>query len=612
MTIESIVAIALGLAVIVAGMRILRQALHRDRERRPRAWRLAAILLAQPVGALLLYLALFPPPDAMRADTLAVLTAGAEQTAAARIDGRRVALPEASAATGVERVPDLATALRRHPHVARLRVIGAGLTPRDRDAARGIDVDFEPAPLPRRLVELRAPRRVVRGARWRIAGRVERVPRGSVELRDPGGAVVASATPAGDGGFAFGDVARTPGRAVYRLRVLDAEQRVVEEVDVPLLTVAGSPLRLLLLSGAPGAELKYLRRWAADAGLRVHSRTRLSAGVHMADGPLAMNAAALRELDLVVLDERAWRSLGANGRRDLAEALRAGLGVLLRLTGHVSDAERSELRALGFEVADADIAQTVRLMRTDDTRSGSRRSADTARDGGDGAHATPTLSRRPLRVAARQGTALLRAEGGEPLALWRAEGRGRIALWWLSDSHRLVLGGDAPAHGSLWSRAVGVLARARGDAAPEWRGDDARVHQRQTLCRLAADARVVAPVGGGVMLSPDPAAAGDARDGTFCAGYWPAEPGWHVLRSGGGEWPFHVRGADDAAGLAANASREQTQRLAASRHGARAPVSLQDVGQRWPWFLAWLIVSAGLWWLERARTGRRSHSAAPA
>lgn len=599
MSVEAVVVILLGFAAAVAGWRVLRRLVRGEMDRRPRGWRVAAIVLAQAASALLLYLTLFPPPGTVQTSGLTVLTANADfkQAATANIGGRKLALPEAPASMGTERFPDLATALRRYPHTARLRVIGAGLTPRDQDAARGIAVEFDPAPVPRGLVELRSPRRVVSGARWRLAGRVERVTHGSVQLRDPAGSVAARAMLADDGSFVLAQNARTAGRAVYRLRVLDADQRAVEDVAIPLLTVAGAPLRVLLLSGAPNPELKYLRRWAADAGVQLRSRINLSTGVHMTDSGFSVNAATLSEFDLVILDERGWRSLGADGANALIQALRAGLGVLLRLTGPLSDADRSGLRTLGFEVESADIVQAVRLPRGGDlaVRSvGRQTSTSTA----SAMQTAPTLSRRPLRVGARQGSALLRSDTGEPLALWRAEGRGRIALWWLSDSYRLVLDGDAPAHGSIWSHAAGLLARPRGGAGPEWRDDDTHVHQRQTLCGITADASVVAPSGTVVRLSPDPAAGGSA-----CAGYWPAEPGWHVLASGGGEWPFYVRAATDAAGLAANAAREHTQRIAASANDMRRSVPLQDTGSRWPWFLAWLLATAGVWWLERARVG---------
>jgi hypothetical protein len=60
--------------------------------------------------------------------------------------------------------------------------------------------------------------------------------------------------------------------------------------------------------------------------------------------------------------------------------------------------------------------------------------------------------------------------------------------------------------------------------------------------------------------------------------------------------------------LHANLVREATLRLAADAHGAGASAAGRSVprhpGSRWPWWAAWLLVSAGLWWFERSRRGR--------
>ena len=81
-----------------------------------------------------------------------------------------------------------------------------------------------------------------------------------------------------DGRFTLQAIARTPGRVPFRLRIRDATQGVVEDVEVPLLAVAGAPLRVRVLSGAPSPELKYLRRWALDAGVQLQSETHASPG----------------------------------------------------------------------------------------------------------------------------------------------------------------------------------------------------------------------------------------------------------------------------------------------------------------------------------------------
>jgi len=566
----AIAAALLALAVLIGSARLLLQVRRGDRAARPRHWRTTLLLLGQVACAVLLYLTMFPPPQSVASGELTVITAGADAAQLARVDSqdRVVALAEAQADAAAERVPDLATALRRWPSVTRLKVIGAGLPRRDLEVARRYGVTFEPAPLPRGLVEMWSPRQVPAGSSWRVAGRVHGVPAGTVDLLDPSQRRIARAPLGADGRFAFRIVARTPGRAQYRLRVHDAGRGVIDDVEVPVLTVPGSPLRVLVLAGAPGPELKYLRRWALDAGAELRSEILLRPGVRLLRSATRLDAAALRELDIVILDERAWQSLGAAGRSTLAEGLRNGLGVVLRVTGPLATRDLAGLRELGFEVRSADLPRSVRLA------------------------GVPTpLARRPLQVDARDGVPLLLDDRGQPLALWRAEGRGRVALWWLGDSFRIALDGPPAAHGSLWSDALSTVARARGARAPEFPGADARVRERQVICGLGAEASV-----GDIPL---------LRDEAGCAAYWPETGGWQALRVDGGDWPFYVRAREAAPALLANDLRTATLAIAANRstHGARGALE-RTPGSPWPFFLACLAVLAGTWWLERSRIGR--------
>ena len=575
MNLATIVATLLALAVFAGSARLLWQSLRAAGSARPRSWRTALLLLGPAAAALLLYLAMFPPPQYAASTALTVITAGADAAQLARLEAqdRVVALPEAPAGAAAERVPDLATALRRWPSINRLKVIGAGLPRRDLDVASRCSVDFEPAPLPRGVVELWSPRQVPAGSTWRIAGRVHGVPGGTVDLLDPSQRRVARAAPGADGRFAFEVVARTPGRAQYRLRVRDAGQGVIDEVEAPVLAVPGSPLRVLVLAGAPGPELKYLRRWALDAGAQLRSEILLRPGVRMLRSATRLDADALRDLDVVILDERAWQSLDATGRRALVEGLRDGLGIVLRITGTLPDRELAGFRELGFEVRHADLPRKVRL-----------------------AGVPTTLSRRPVQVAARDGVPLVLDTRGEPLALWRAEGQGRIALWWLGDSFRIALDGAPAAHGSLWSSALTTLARATGARAPEFLGADPRVHERQVICGLVAEAGVRPPDGSDIPL---------LRDGTGCAAYWPESAGWHVLRTAAGDWPFHVRARDAAPGLLASELHTATVAIAARRGASRGPAPTEGApGSPWPYFLGCLAALAATWWLERSRLGR--------
>ena len=580
MSAQLLLAAALALAVLLAWARLVRWQAVAPPEARSPTWRLVALLAAQPICALLLYLTLVPPTVRIPKGTLVVATRGTGALAAAAAD-RAVALPEASALSGVERVPDLGTALRRYPDTRRIRVIGEGLPPRDRDAARGLALGFEPGDAPAGIVRLDPPARVAPGAAFRVGGRVAGYKGGSIELLDPAGGVVDRRPLDADGGFALRGSARAPGAALFRLRVRGAGRRVVEGAVVPVVTADDAPPRVLLLAGAPGPEPKFLRRWATDAGLDLHAQFPTGGGIALGDDPLPINASTLRRFDLAILDDRSWAALSRGERGALIGAVRGGLGLLLRVTGAVPDATRQQWRALGFTVAGgADVAE-VRLVANPDDHD---------------------LTRRAVRIMAPDDVPLLRDAAGQVLASWRAEGRGRVALWPLTDSYVLALAGAAADYAELWSDAFSALARARAvpppaiDAVP-------RVQMRMTICGLRPNATVASPGGGVTRLVVESPAS--------CAAFWPTQAGWHLLRDPREATtrtsPYYVQAADALPGVRALEAREATLRLIAEGGTDAAVTATRErPGPSWPWFLAWLAASAALWWFERTRTGGRA------
>jgi hypothetical protein len=597
MSIEAALAGLLGLAVLLASARLILWQLRAPAQAHARWWRLAALLALQPLCAALLYCVFLPPTLPGEAGTLIVATAATRSVPSASGDAL-VALPEAPDLPGAERIPDLATALRRHPGTRRLRIVGAGLEPRDRDAAAGLALDFDPPELPRGLVRLDSPARVAPGTVFRVGGRANGLAGGSVELIDPAGRRVDLRPLAGAGDFIVTGTARVPGLALFTLRLRDG-RTLVSETEVPIETVAEPAPRLLLLGGAPGPDLKYLRRWASDSGLALHSQFNAGGGIQLGDPPLALNAATLRGFDLVVLDERSWAELGNAQRGALIAALRDGLGVLLRVTGPVPEAMRSQWRALGFALSGGADTATVKLPpeAVDADARAARRGPLSAGEDGD----APELTRFTTRVTGNDTVPLLRDATGAVLASWRGAGRGRIGIWIAADSYALILSGRADRYGEWWSTAFATLARARADATPSIDAQP-RAGQRIVFCGIGAEPGILSPAGATTRLLADPASAG-------CAAYWPDRPGWHRVQwrdtaNAARARPFFVHASDTLPGIRAAELREATLRLANALATAPAQEGTRRRGPAWPWLLAWLLASAVLWWFERARIGK--------
>ena len=573
---------------------------------RPRLWRVMLLLFLQTASVLLLYRTLVPPETAIAAETLIVATENAPanlaQTASA--DERVIALPEAGAIAGGEPSPDLATALRRHPATARLRIVGRGLTARDRDSTEGLPVEFAPTPLPRGLVELTASVRAQSGADFEVRGRVNEVRGGSVELLDPSGRRIDRQLPSADGRFLLHGATRAPGLVEFRVRVADTGGSTLEESLLPVEVYAPPSLRVLVVAGTPDAELKYLRRWSLDSGVRLSTQIQLGGGMQLGDAPVAINATALRDFDAVIIDERAWDGLGEARRRALSSAVRDGLGLLVRVTGPISATTRSSLAALGLRLADASVAPNFSLPSREEDPDftvarigpGSVDAPTTTAVSGTG---LPELTRQTLRIDTANTHAWLRDTAGRALAAWRTSGHGRVGAWLPMDTFQLVLVGRDDVHASLWSQALATVARpvvATTLPVPV----DARQGTRVALCGLAEDASVAA-----LGAQPHPLLVDPSTQGARCAGFWPRTAGWHILQSGKMQMPLHVRAPRDLPGVLAVQERDATQRLTLVSQ-QRVARSATGPASRWPWFLAWLLASASLWWLERSRLGRRT------
>ncbi len=529
-------------------------------------------VIGQPVMAILLWLVLYPPLiDKARVEAV-ILSPGVTAQQLAQLDSTSpiIALPGVVVADRlIERVPDLATALRRNPSIGDLRVLGDGLPERDRDrespGQRGLS--FEPGADLFGLVDVQSPAMVRAGSLWTMQGIVAGVNAGQVRLLDRSAAVAADAIVDESGRFHLSVAAKTAGEAVYRLQVLDAKDSVIDELPLGVVIRAGDSLNTLILAGAADPETKYLRRWIIDSGSTVSSRISLSRGITQRQNDIDLSAVALEQTDLLIVDERAWAGLSASSKALITAAVEQGMGLILRASGPVPAKTRTEWAELGFQIENADLASSAHVV--------------------DAGHEIE-LTRMPLRMTAEDSVPLLRATDGSVLALWRAFGQGRIALWLPFDSWRLSTSGDKTRYGTLWSEAFSTLARARGsDAAALPRM--ARVDQRAVICGIGPDAAIENDQGQHQRLLIDSEAGN-------CAAWWPMQAGWQHFVDAGRREPIFVLAADEASNLIRQETRAAARQLVRQASAAttyRAPM------QRWPLFLAWLLICAGFWWWQR-------------
>lgn len=588
---ETLAAGLIGAGALAAAVRLL---LYR------RGWWAGLLAALSLVSGALLYATLFPPLLPVGGETLVVATGETPADVRVRPGERLVALPEAPALAGAERVPDLATALRRHGAVQRLRIIGRGLSPRDLDGSTGLPVEFTPLPQVRGLTRLDPPADTPAGASFALAAEVSGMNGGSAELLDPAGRRVDQRSIGADGRFTLGGVARTPGLATFTLRLRGRDKAVVSDTPVPLRTIEDLPIRALLI-GAPSPEAKYLRRWAEDSGIALRSRLDAGAGVDLAGDGARLDTASLRAADVVIIDDNALAGIGGGGRAALAQAAAGGLGVVVRMTGPATPAARDQWRALGIGVTGGSdiVPVTLPPLAPDAETLAARRGpgiGEVPADLNTLDDPAPEVGRWTVQTGGEVVAAVTDADGAV-LAAWQQRREGRVALWTVPNSFALVLSGQADRYEQWWSTAISAVARPDTQFRPEVPAL-VQAGERMAICGLTGSARAVAPDGTETALAIDPAAGPRG-----CAAYWPAAPGRHTLvqqgRDGEQTFAMLVLPQDALTAIRARETAEATARWAAAQSGAESADLPTRRGPAWPWLLAWLAVTTGLWAGER-------------
>lgn len=542
--------------------------------------RVGLALLQLPLAVLLLLaLRTSSPPVEAR---LLVLTAGASAPGATEQHAEQivVALPGGPSSPAIESVPDLATALRRHPAVRHVRVIGRGLAEHDRAALGVRTLVYVPSPAPTAtaFVALDAAAAVLPGMLWTVRGRV-RGDAERIELLDPAGAATASVVPDSAGRFSLSAASRAPGAVLFGLRAMRGDVAVAT-LPLPVVARPGAAPRVLLLGALPTPDTKYLRRWAIDAGVELESRVGLAPTLVQRRGEARLDAATLAELDLLIVDERSWPQLSAQTAL-LREAIAGGLGLLVRITGPVPDRVAQEWRALGVDVRfEGDAPREVRLAA------------------GDAAlHAWPV----EWRGEAAPPPETWRDSKGGALAAVLPIGQGRVGALWLTDSFRLQTRGTPERHATLWASLVGALARARAEPGltfPELISPG----RRAVLCGLRPETRLLDSAGDQTQF---------VQQGG-CAAWWPRARGWHRVSTDSGRdvAELYVHDPADVAALLDQIDGDATVALAngSGTKGDRSRTALPGAAQ---WLAAWLLLMTLTWWLERrARHAARAPSTA--
>lgn len=508
--------------------------------------RAAALLVA--AGSLAGLFLAPPPAPGGAASTIVVATPGAAPALARRVaDSAGAPLYVLSGAGdalrfggGAQNAPDVAWILRRSPGIRRIIVAGWGLDDAALEQAEGRIVTLAAegagaSPLPAGVATARWNGSVPDGSALIVRGSTAGLPAGTmVRLSGPGGTTDSVRTST-DSTFALSVRPAAEGRFEYAVSA--GPSRTVAPPDtLGVVVTRARPPALLILDGSPSFESRYLKDWLRQRGGSLALRSEISRNryrTRFLNRPTAdlsrLSPELLGAFDLVLLDARTLRSLGAAEQRMLSAAVAAGLGIIL-----VADAAPPA----------TDLFAGLRLTPT----SGGVRSGRVTW-GTESGRARVGLA--PFRLSADdEARALANDSAGATVVAWRRHGGGAVAVTFVLTPSRWELSGERALFADYWSRLLGAVARP-----PQVRWEVSqppRVDAPMQLIRTGA-------TGGGavVIQSPD-----GSRDSLYLAqdpltatrwegSYWPRMAGWHRVIADSAAPGFYVTSGWTALGAAA-------------------------------------------------------------
>lgn len=495
-------------------------------------------------------------------------------------------------------------------NLARLHVLGYGLTRRQWSSLRPPQLIFHPSPFHAGIISVSWKQKLLPGEKMRVQGRVQLTDRHPAKLMLTGmglplDSVMISAEGSSASGppitlvdFELNTIPAQSGKAVYQLYVLPAtapSTDTLERESLPIEVLPGKKLTILLLAATPDFENTFLANWLARNGHAVAIRTAISkdkwnkAFLNMPATSLdALTPTLLEKFDMVIADAAVLRN-GSEGQRSA-------------LLKHITD------KGMGLVIR-ADPPQTP-----------------TTRDSsGPGQKEIFYKAVFPVEVTKDSAQRLYLKEipGTQPLlrdSLSRVVlsssiyGAGKLLFTTLNNTYTQMLSGAKKEYAAYWSMILNKAAR-KSDPGEDWQFFPSLSGANEPVTALLQTNKNGLPqgqFGAVVYLSQDPWLP-FSWQGT----YWPTEAGWQssaTMRGdtswwyawSGKDWPQISRRqrwketqAYIASQTAALASTHDTATAAPNPSTPNQTIQTRRVPIPKAWFYALFTLSCIFLWVER-------------
>jgi hypothetical protein len=307
-------------------------------------WRILASLLMVISFALLIVPINYQTIKKQTTEELTIITEGTDADTIANIKGDKYDLDSSQflsqKSLKIKHIEDLAYYLKEHNDIKKVNIYGYGLDEQQLKKLEGYHVTFHPASLPQGIISASWQTKIRATEDLKIEGIYNNTSNAAIKLKlyglgtDLDSTVVNAKSKAN---FSFNNQPKQAGKATYQLIALNGRDTLSVE-KMPFEVIAKQPIQVLILASFPDFEYKFLKNWLYEKQYQVIFRSQISQGKFSSDflntpatNVNRINAALLKKIDVLVIDENELSAISSGERSAINEAVNNGMGLILRL-----------------------------------------------------------------------------------------------------------------------------------------------------------------------------------------------------------------------------------------------------------------------------------------
>jgi len=328
-------------------------------------------------------------------------------------------------------------------------VFGNGFTQAELSAMPPVYFHFHPAENASGILHANWKRHLPLGERLHVQGEVSNNTSGNSTIMLTGTAGhldSISIGPRTTVSFDLSFIPKQEGRQVYQLLLIKHKGLTATE-PVPVTVDKPRALRILMLSGTPGFESRFLHNWLTGQGDSVISNTLVSRNKYLRSAPTGkdtsneqLSAHLLQGMDVLIADGPALTALDKAARQSLQDAVNQGLGLVV-----MADSSYPAFYFRGTIHSSPDsVTRLVHLHVS----------------GGQDTFSLPVAG-SSLIAPGDLSQPLIMDTHGNRYAVLSLEDEGRILLCTLGNTYTWQLSGKKDTYSRFWSLLLSEAARAR-------------------------------------------------------------------------------------------------------------------------------------------------------